>query len=229
MNRNNSGAQFAHFTGAQAKAARGAAPALAEAFNGGGGSFSMEHLAKGQVVSAGDLHPEGGYMVSHPGTEKVTPMPTTADAVAQHVAAHGVAAPDVYEGGWENEGKMYLDRSQRFAPTSHGLEDAKTLGRSSGQIAAYALGGTGGMEHAPEWGQEVRLHTETFGKNDVDPNFRPTGRPGVLSRNEYAHPQGDIVGPGVSGVHNGKPVTLNNLLDTINENRAMRIRETQKG
>ena len=228
MNPNNSSAQFQHFGRSDAARAAGVATQLAGSFNEDGGSFSMEHLAKGQVVSAGELHPEGGYMVSHAGTEKVTGIPVGADEVAKHVAAHGVTDKDVYEGGWGNEGKMYLDRSQRHAPTPEGLVAAKASGHQSGQIAAYGLGGTPGMEHAPEWGQDVRLHTENFGKNDVDPAHRPSGNPGVLGRNEYAHPQGDITGPGVSGTHRGEPVTLNTVLDTINGNRAQRERDTQR-
>jgi hypothetical protein len=167
-------------------------------------------------------------MVSHPGTEKVTGLPVPAAAVAQHVAAQGVTDPHEYEGGWEKNSQMYLDRSRWHAPTQAGLVAAKALGHESGQIAAYGLGGTPGMEHASEWGGDVRLHTEDFGKNDVDPNHRPSGNPGVLGRNEYAHPQGDITGPGVSGLHNGQPVTMNHLLDTINGNRAQRERDTQR-
>jgi hypothetical protein len=189
----------------------------------------MQHLAKGQVVSAGELHPDGGYMVGQAGTEKTADAPVKTSEIASHLAEHGTTEPEVYEGGWKNGDKVYLDKSRRFPPSEKGLTDAKAEGRASGQIAAYALGGTKGVEYAPEWGQDVRLHTEDFGKNDVDPNHRPTGNPGVLSRNEYAHPQGDAKGPGISGTHNGQPVTMNHMLDTINENRAQKIRDSKKG
>lgn len=209
----------------------GATPVLGKvtaAYNEDGGSFSMPHLAKGKMVSAGDLHPDGGYMVGIAGTESAVPHPAKVSDVAEHLGKHGSNEPEMYEGGWKNGDTVYLDKSRRFPPTQKGLVGAKSLGRASGQIAAYALGGTKGMDHAPEWGQDVRLNTEDFGKNDVDPNHRPSGHPGILSRNEFAHPQGDIVGPGVSGTHKGKPVTMNTLLDTINENRAQKIRD-QKG
>lgn len=202
---------------------------VAAAYNEDGGSFSMKHLAKGQVVSAGDLHPNGGYMVGVAGTEKTTGVPVKTSEIAQHLAEHGSTEADVYEGGWKQGDKIYLDKSRRFPPSEKGLSEAKAVGRAGDQIAAYALGGTKGIEHNPEWGGDVRLHTEDFGANDVDPNHRPTGNPGVLSRNEYSHPQGDITGPGVSGMHNGQPVTMNHILDTINENRAQKSRDSKKG
>lgn len=92
----------------------------------------------GFSVSEAGTKPHSGYMVSRAGTERVVPgLAQPEDIAAFHQAnVDRLSHPGYYMGGWQDEGKSYLDVSQRF-PTA---ESSQVQGAVHHQLATFDVG-----------------------------------------------------------------------------------------
>ena len=80
--------------------------------------------------------PRSGIMVARAGSEQVVEGHATPDDIRNFVK-HNVRhlnGPDVFVGGWHDEGKTYLDVSDRFP---HGHQQAEHALSANAQIAGY--------------------------------------------------------------------------------------------
>jgi hypothetical protein len=78
----------------------------------------------------GDFNPDSGYMVALEGYEKVVDMPTDLnrfqDVILNYLQARvwdgmNKEAGDIYIGFWINEGKLYIDLSERIINKHHAM------------------------------------------------------------------------------------------------------------
>lgn len=115
---------------------------------------------------------------------------------------------------------------------------AKAIGVPTGEEAAYGLPHTPvnrkGATMGPHGG-DVLFHTGDLGKNDVDPNYRPgaldmKGGKGSFTKNQYKNKDWNKVAGKRRNPETGKMenVKYEEILRTINKNRAMKIREGNK-
>jgi hypothetical protein len=158
-----------------------------------------------------------GFMVAKEGAEYPIEGSLSASTIDEFKEEHGdlaAATKGAHLGVWGSENPT-LDISMKVS--NH--NQAKSVGRKNRQEAAYALPGTSVAPNVtlPKGG-DVLLNTSDLGKNDVDKEYRSTGK--SLSKNEYQNPDWDEVG----GTQEGKPVTYGDVLRTINRNRVNRQR-----
>lgn len=192
---------------------RGLAPKIAEAMGSGGFSLHAPDVNRGVLRTADEVHPEGGFMVSAPGAEHVV-KGTKAVDVEKYWGQHGKDQKDAYYGGWQDDGKDYHDVSVHHAS----FAEAKQAGVPSGQIAAYTLSGT---PHPAREGS-VRLHMAGFGDNDVDPKYRADGDPNKVTKADWSAPENKLP----VAVNGGYPISLNDVYDSVNRNRAAKVRRS---
>jgi len=104
-----------------------------ELLENGGFSYSL---------TFGNVYGSDNYSVAfHKATENVfEKLPTEADYkeyVNKHITL--LAREDFILGGWEHEGKFYLDVAQLLPKDKYSIENAITVGQEREQIAIFDL------------------------------------------------------------------------------------------
>jgi hypothetical protein len=181
------------------------------------------NLATGQHVSG------KGFMTAFDGAEKSTSLPMTAKDVTDYRSTHankieGNSA--IAHGAWKNPqtpGTADQDLSVQIPSP----KEAQTMGIEEKQKASYGLPRTRVSSRGHNMGKEggdVLLHTADLGKNDSDPRYRPGALDipgqGSFTRNQYKNKDWKKT----AGTLNGRKVSFEEVLRTINENRVNRMR-----
>lgn len=160
-----------------------------------------------------------GVMVSKAGSEQVTDAPLTSDQAKRYKRDHVVhTTGQDYHGAWHEDGKIYQDVSTK----QPNLDAARKSGEAANQIAGYDLGGTD--KSRPEGG--TIYFDRRMPGTDADPKFHQTSE----STSEYEKmsptpsPEDREKYKGVNrgATYRGKPITINEVMGTISENRRKR-------
>lgn len=206
----------------------------------GGGSIGfydrLPVTGKGFMVAAMPSSGEDG---------KVTPRPATAQQISDFRTSSESMVKgrnNAFHGAWVDEKNpdVYTqDVSFKIGTPS----EASKFGTAQSQIAAYALPKTkvqkGRIMKKP-YGGDVLLHTgklsdemkglgyKELGATDVDPTFKPGANDisptaGSFTKNQYANKSWDKK----AGTSEGKKVSYGDVLRTINENRAKKLRASR--
>jgi len=202
-------------------------------------NFTTRKPVEGEGFMVGQMPPGG--------VEDVRPLPAKEEDIADFAKQNAPLAekyPNAAHGAWVNEAdpsKFTQDVSVQV-PTP--AETAK-MGVEQKQIAAYGLPGTrvSKTRRMKKSGGDVLLHTgklspelaalgaKEIGATDVDPHFRPgaldmpDGK-GSFTKNQYANRYWrKTVGYTTNGgTTRRRPVKYEDLIRTINEGRAERLR-----
>ena len=194
-----------------------------------------EHIAKeggGSVGFFSRKPVEGhGFMTAIAGHEQEQSKPVSAQDVANYRRSKSEVAaghPNAAHGVWGT--------TQDISVQTKSPREATELGKPVGAQAAYALPQSrmsARGHNASIAGKEVLFHTEDLGKNDVDPRYRPgaldmPGGAGSFTRNQYENKDWQRKGGRTRNMETGKleSVSYGDVLRKINENRAMKVRES---